>query len=182
MTLHAKIEQAKDRIRQASMDYTCYIGHSGGKDSAVVLHLAESIDHNFPIVHTPKTQGMNAIHPATLTYLYSLSVSRQINLIPIEQMLKWLAFNDLEVQIDGTRSDENERSDRSSDLIVDGKSINRAHMTQWNPSGLFGTPMLYPIFDWSTEEVWTYIAEFKVPISKEYEIIKDPFYEKFCSC
>ena len=160
VSLNAATNDAILRITRYLDDDFC-IGHSGGKDSAVVHFLANKIlNLNLPVAHTSKTEGFNAIHPSTLVYLYSRP-------FPIELYPEGTDFP-YKGQIDGTRSNEAERLNKSTDLIVDGVSINRKHMTEYNPVGLFGLKFIYPIFDWTDEMVWAFHYLHRIPYSDEY--------------
>ena len=138
------------------------IGHSGGKDSSVVHHLANVVGKfNLPVIHTSKTTGFNAIHPKTLEFLYSRPFV--IELYPEGTDYPYIG------QVDGTRADEAERLNKSTELIVNGVSINRKYMSAYNPHGLFSKEFVYPIYDWTDDMVWLYHAENNIPHSAEYD-------------
>lgn len=157
------IRQALDRVNQlvANQPGFC-VGHSGGKDSSVVHHLVNVLaELNLPVAHTSKTKGFNAIHPKTLEFLYSRPFV--IELYPEGTNFPYAG------QVDGTRASEAERLNKSTDLIVNGEAINRKYMTEYNPSGLFGMQFVYPIYDWTDEDVWEYHGLFHIPRSEEYD-------------
>ena len=160
----SKVDQALARIRNLDLAGV-YIGHSGGKDSAAILHLADTAvpNHVFPIVHTPKP---GETHPKTIEYLYRLG--RPVVYLPKDSAVTFGL--DLSVQIDGTRIDEHDRTDgRSTDFIDNGVARPRTELRSFVARGLFGRSFLYPIYDWSTAEVWDYLRENQVHVSEEYE-------------
>lgn len=148
-----------------------YVGTSGGKDSVLVQWLADQalpmvlgIDKEAILaVHTVKTSGANAVHPLTIDFLYHSK--RTIIYAPAanHKHLK------LKTQIDGTRRSEHNRTNgRSTTLISDGKEISREEMPMFVRNGLFGLNFVFPIFDWSDEDVWAAILLNQIPYSPEY--------------
>ncbi len=139
-----------------------YVGTSGGKDSVVVEWLANNLFKiRLPVVHTPKA----VTHPLTLNFLYEKAQQVPIMFCPSSEH-KYLGYD---TQIDGTRIAEYNRTDgRSTDFVRDGKNVSRAEMTVWCPNGLFGLNFIFPIFDWSDEDVWACIFKNDIPFSKEY--------------
>lgn len=164
-----KIENALAVIHNAYI--TCsnkmYLGHSGGKDSCVIFHLAKQIDPEIMVIHTPK--GLSHTHPDTADFLY-YEVARHhiIHMVPKEHMDNFIIRNDLLLQIDGARRDECNRTERSDDFVMNEENVNRKDLPQFVEFGLFGIAQLYPIFDWTDDEVWKYIVDHKVQVSKEY--------------
>lgn len=145
-----------DTIRKA------YIGTSGGKDSVVIEWLANKLFQvKLPVVHTPKA----ITHPLTAAFLYEKSLTTPIMFCPSAEH-KYLGYD---TQIDGTRIAEYNRTDgRSTDFVRDGKNVSRLEMTMWCPNGLFGLNFIFPIYNWSDEDVWGCIFKHDIPFSKEY--------------
>ena len=171
MPLFDKVDQAIARIISVS---TChkglYIGHSGGKDSATILHLVDTAlpGHNLPILHTPK---FGETHPKTIEYLYRLG--RPLLYLPKEARSPF-GEDVFRVQVDGTRIDEHDRTDgRSTDFVDEGVSRPRTELRAFVERGLFGRSFLYPIFDWTTEEVWEYLNTNNLKVSEEYDEDRD---------
>ena len=165
--IEAKVLAALARIRGAYSP-GLYVGHSGGKDSAVILNLVDRALPNVvvPIVHTPKPTDT---HPLTVSYLYRLG--RPVLYLPSDASSKLWPFTDnaLTVQVDGTRIDEHDRTDgRSTDFVDDGVSKPRTELRAFVEKGLFGLSFCYPIYDWTTAEVWQYISENNIEVSEEY--------------
>jgi 3'-phosphoadenosine 5'-phosphosulfate sulfotransferase (PAPS reductase)/FAD synthetase len=159
-----KVDIAVHKMRELRYEYSgqeMYIGHSGGKDSVVVTHLADlAFPEGLPIVHTPKP---GITHPKTIEFLYQLN--RKIIYCP-QALHSTLG---LQVQIDGTRIAEYDRTDgRSTDVVVDGQNVSRQNMPFFVRSGLFGLSFIFPIYNWSDEDVWGYIKEHSLPVSEEY--------------
>lgn len=143
-----------------------YTGTSGGKDSVAVHHLINKSPlyslhkPSLPNVHTAKP---GITHPKTLEFLYG-----QPNLVlhipkshPMPRYLK--------TQIDGTRASEYDRTDgRSTDIIVGGQICSREDMPLFVRNGLFGLNFVFPIYDWTDEQVWAYLFKNNIPYSDEY--------------
>jgi len=137
-----------------------YIGHSGGKDSVVVHYLATQIFQNIPVVHTPKPE---VTHFLTLQFLYSRNFP--IQYIPKEHHSRF----GFKTQIDGTRIAESSRTDgRSTTVVIDGVDQSRTEMEAYVKNGLFGLNFIYPIVDWTDDEVWAFIKDRNLEVSKEY--------------
>ena len=142
-----------------------YVGHSGGKDSVVVNHLALFAygANSYPIVHTPKVSGSNKVHELTRKFLYELD--EVVTYVP-SSLHSTLGYK---TQIDGTREAEASREDgRSTTFVKDGIDVPRTAMGPYFENGLFGLNFVYPIYDWSDLEVWAFIYHYKLPISGEY--------------
>jgi 3'-phosphoadenosine 5'-phosphosulfate sulfotransferase (PAPS reductase)/FAD synthetase len=163
--MEGAIKRACDIIEQYAPDASSGfgVGHSGGKDSDVVHHLTNiMLAKDFPVGHTSKFEGFNKILPETLDYIYSRPFT--ITFYPEGTIFPYAG------QIDGTRAAEAERHGKSTDLVVNGESINRAGMGPYNPCGLFQMQFVYPIYDWSDEMVWAYHIMYDMPFSAEYKV------------
>lgn len=141
------------------------VGHSGGKDSVVVRHLTDLIDQNIRTFHTPKPYGVNSVHPETVKFLYGLD--RPVVHLPA----KFNISDYIDVQIDGTRIEEASRDNgRSTTFVRDGVDVDRKLLTPFVENGLFGISYIYPIYNWTDEQVWAYIIQKELHVSPEYEI------------
>lgn len=147
------------------MEEMC-VGHSGGKDSVLVRALADLAGFgSLDTVHNPKLEGSNAVHAHTRELLYEMATFRPVMHIPAHAMAK----SGYELQIDGTRRQEATRTDgRSTDIVCNGQSMNRAQMPMLVPRGLFDMTFFYPIVDWTDAQVWAAIAYLEIPFSREY--------------
>lgn len=149
-----------------------YVATSGGKDSVVVHHLARKVfGDQVTLIHTPKVTGFNKVHPATVAFLYEQSAKYGLNIVPFEQMQKYLDDHKLYQQVDGTRRSEFDRTDRSADVVVNGELISRADMPVHTVGGLFGNESIFPIVDWSDDDVWQYIGQEGIEVTEEYRIL-----------
>jgi 3'-phosphoadenosine 5'-phosphosulfate sulfotransferase (PAPS reductase)/FAD synthetase len=142
-----------------------YIAYSGGKDSSVILDLALRVDPNMLIIHNPKP----ITHPETVKHIYKVSQEHRIVLVPMEYMDYFVQTNGFLCQIDGTTIEEWDRVDKRNDIIMDGKNISRKNMPRVNEKGIWGIMSIYPIYEWTEEEVFGYIFSRQIEISKEYK-------------
>lgn len=175
MSLADKVDIATYRLRAIFNEITggsprqVYVAHSGGKDSVVVHKLARlAYGNDVAVIHTPKIEGFNKVHPDTIDFLYEQSANYGMTYVPGNRMHDYLLHNDLTIQVDGTRADEADRVDRSADVVVDGNIVSRTEMNWFTRYGLFGQACVFPIYDWSDEDVWKFIDEYQIPFSKEY--------------
>lgn len=147
------------------MEEMC-VGHSGGKDSVLVRALADLAGFgSLDTVHNPKLEGSNAVHAHTRELLYEMATFRPVMHIPAHAMAK----SGYQLQIDGTRRQEATRTDgRSTDIVCNGQSMNRAQMPMLVPRGLFDMTFFYPIVEWTDAQVWAAIAYLDIPFSREY--------------
>ena len=142
------------------------VGHSGGKDSVLVRALSDLAGFgSLDTVHNPKLEGSNAVHAHTRELLYEMATFRPVMHIPAHAMAK----SGYQLQIDGTRRQEATRTDgRSTDIVCNGQSMNRAQMPMLVPRGLFDMTFFYPIVEWTDAQVWAAIAYLDIPFSREY--------------
>ena len=147
------------------MEEMC-VGHSGGKDSVLVRALADLAGFgSLDTVHNPKLEGSNAVHTHTRELLYEMATFRPVVYIQAHAMAK----SSYQLQIDGTRRQEATRTDgRSTDIVCNGQSMNRAQMPMLVPRGLFDMTFFYPIVEWTDAQVWAAIAYLEIPFSREY--------------
>ena len=163
---------AMDRLEEYGNSVGVFVASSGGKDSVVVHHLARKVfGDKVPVIHTPKVTGFNKVHPATITFLYEESAKYGLNIVPFAQMQEFLDTRALYIQIDGSRRSEFDRSDRSADVMINGVLINRADMPVHTTGGVFGNESIFPIVDWSDDDVWEYINEERIAHTEEYRIL-----------
>jgi len=175
-----KVKEALDRIERVVGPFCdeVFVGHSGGKDSCVINHLATQVLGQVPLVHNVKpmlgTSGdpvaaLTEMHPETLEFLYSeVCKNHRVTFMHSVFMPSWITMNRMTLQIDGARQAEASRPGKSSDFIRDGVNVNRSLMSYYEPKGIFGLGICYPIFDWSDDDVFDYLYHYKIPFSKEY--------------
>jgi len=170
--LKNKVSEAIARIQKWSSRYgeTMYLGHSGGKDSCVITDLVLRAERSdVMIVHNPKPET----HPETVKFLYEFAQVYPIVFVPPIKMGDFVEMMGFDAQLDGSRRAEHNRTERSTDIIIDGKNVSRERMKSVVEEGIFGLTILYPIYDWTDDEVWEYIETYKVRISDEYKAIRD---------
>lgn len=172
----AAIKVAKDRFGSG-----LFLGHSGGKDSAVILHLTTQVikAHEITIVHNVKPMidaaedevaALTAMHPPTLEYLYTqVCTKHEVQFMHSNKMKNWLLKNMLRCQVDGARRSEWDRPGKSSEIIVDGEKVSRKEMPQFVEKGIFDLSIVYPIYNWTDTDVFDYLYENQIPFSKEYQ-------------
>lgn len=140
-----------------------FVATSGGKDSTVILDLALKVNEFITIIHNPKPET----HPDTVQFLYELSQKIEVFYIPSKYMPEFINRNKLKCQIDGTRISEFNRTDKSSDIIINGQIVSRTEMTN-HGEGIWGLENIYPIYDWTDNDVFQYCRDNKLTLSKEY--------------
>lgn len=184
-----KIENALARIQNAYKIHgnSIFLGHSGGKDSCVINHLTSQVIEKYKIVHNVKpmlgTSGdpvgaLTEMYPSTLNFLYTVvSVAQPIEFLHSSKMPDYIKRNNLTCQIDGARIEEHDRPGKSSNIIRGGESVNRKEMTEYEPNGIFGLAICYPILDWSSQDIFDYLTMHNLPFSQEY--IESGEYEQF---
>lgn len=165
--MNAKIEKSLKQLRDIYHTYGSlhtYVAHSGGKDSCVIHDLVKRVTHNPKLIHNPKT----STHWLTNQFVDNLE--KECNLVKVqsESMELYVKLHDFKAQIDGTRIDEKDRTEKSDDFIVDGSNVNRESLTSFVEKGIFGLSIVYPIYDWTETEVWQYIKNNNLKISGEY--------------
>lgn len=164
-----KISRSLGLIRSATFasKNSTFLGHSGGKDSCVILYLTKIVCPTIRVVHNPKV----STHEKTIEFLYTLGMEHKIELVPFADMSYYIRTNNLSIQIDGSRRDEATRTDgRSTNIIKNGKDVNREDMPEIVKGGIFGLTILYPIVSWTDKEVWEFIRSRKIPVSEEYHV------------
>lgn len=177
-----KVTVAEQRIVAAISKHNwskVFVGHSGGKDSCVVHHLAKKmLAIGVMVVHNVKpmlgTSGdpvaaLTEMHPETLEFLYSnVCKGTEVHMLHSGIMSCFVEDEGLQLQIDGARVSEYNRPGKSSDFIRNGVNVNRKNLTSYEPVGIFGLSICYPIFDWTDEDVFDYLDDNQLPFSKEY--------------
>jgi len=129
-----------------------FCGYSGGKDSKVVLHLARSIEPNIIAVHSQHENEKCDLKSGVV-----------IVKSPKENFKELMKYADLEVQLDGTNWFEDDKK-----VIYDKVEIERKDIPhEYNPYGVFGLKVYYPILSWKVDEVWAYIRKYKIMSEEE---------------
>ena len=176
-----KIDQALNRIEYRYSKYGSiglFTGHSGGKDSTVLLNLAQQINPDIIIVHNVKPMlgpGINEhdhlteMHPETLEFLYSkVCKENTLHFLHSSNMKRFVSMYGLKCQLDGARASEWNRAGKSSEIIINGEKVNRKDMPEFAEHGMFGLSFCFPIYDWSDDDIFDYISLKNLSISAEY--------------
>lgn len=156
-----------------------FLGHSGGKDSCVIHHLSSIImGNNFKIVHNvkpllgtsnDKILMLTEMHPLTLEFLYTnLLSTNEVVFLHHSNMSEFIKKNKLTCQVDGARIAEYNRPGKSSNIIRNNENVNRLYMKEYEECGIFNLAIIYPILDWSNNDVFDYLCNNKINFSKEY--------------
>lgn len=184
-----KISNAVRRIKlAANINQNIIAGHSGGKDSVVIHHLADvagvklvtSVHTVKPVYHVDLAPEVlkTAMDPDTLIFLYEkVCPVRDITFLGPGKMVDFIKENNIHCQIDGSRISEFNREDKSSTFIKDGENVSRSEMTDYVTNGIFGLNMCYPIYDWTDDDVFHYLSTNMLEFSAEY--IKNGEYEQY---
>lgn len=172
--LHAKSKEYKSKlkyslqiIREAFEGNSCYVSFSGGKDSAVLTHLALSVDSNAWIWHWDYGDDLmpRQIEKEVLDNLGNMGA---VNIVVnkrkgdgadtssgYKQFFKQIQLNKNEYGWDmglvGVR--------RAESTTRKNKYVNH-----------FQDGDCYPLLDWSFEDVWAYIVSNNVPYPHVYDV------------
>ncbi len=143
-----------------------YCATSGGKDSAVIMHLTSLVFPECLFIHNPKKET----DPRTVQMLYEYSMKYRILYCRNYEMGDIVKEYGFQGQVDGTKRCEWNRSGKSIDVIIDGKNVRRDEMGEnWIINGIWGIQNLFPILEWSDEKVFEFCRENSIPLSKEYD-------------
>lgn len=188
--------QLLDRIEAHLERYDGYLPFSGGKDSLVVLHLALQVDPNVPVAFF----NSGTEFPQTLDYLDALSSAWGLNLHVYHARIPLLNYLDATgawaydrpIVTTGFTLRDNLIDEPASRAHHDhgagelwGVRAAESHsrtMTYRNARAhgdapgqirrTDGTVAYCPIWDWSTEQVWTYIRARHLPTNPVYDILR----------
>lgn len=140
-----KVQEAQNRIEKALGWFNrnqCYGAYSGGKDSRAVLQIVRSVYPNVLVIHN----GHAGEDIGDVDGVLCVKEPKAA-MVPI-----FLQTVDLKLQFDGTRKDEDKT------VIFEGQEIHRSKMPGWSTSqGVFGLNCVFPIWDWTEEEVFEYL-------------------------
>ena len=155
-----------------------FLGTSGGKDSVVIQHLTQRLLPHVIMVHNVKPMlgstgdpiaALTEMHPETLEFLYSeICVNNEVLFMHSSNMYSWISYNNMKCQIDGARIEEATRPGKSADIIRSGKNVSRSEMHEFEPDGIFGLSICYPILDWTNIDVFDYLYDNNLKCSEEY--------------
>jgi len=156
-----KIVKAEELIEQFYKDNPdAFVAYSGGKDSKVILHLTEcAIEGDYP--YDRNLVVLHNLHPEETC---DIDGTLQVTKEDFPAFIK-MAKN-LNAQIDGTRTCEFNKK-----VIFNGELIDRTTIpSKVNDKGVFDLKVLYPILDWTDEEVWAYIRAYQLMTEEEISV------------
>lgn len=172
-----------------------YVLFSGGKDSLVVLDLAYKCwGFNFKVIYIEISGNT---HPKCTKYVYKVINEYGLELIHLKYdrdffdmlmelgypsvlwagsrwclqrfknkpMMQFSKNNTVNLTLVGVKQgDSNRRRMWISKNVIDGRVINPRKKE-------YGKVKLYPIYNWSNEDVWNYIKQNNLPLNPLYEEI-----------
>lgn len=157
-----------------------FVGHSGGKDSVVIHSLTKLAGLNLQVIHNVKpmlhTSGdevaaLTEMWPQTLEFLYTnVCAESRVTFMKSTEMELYLKEKKLTCQIDGARIVESDRAGKSANFMRKGELLSRSEIQVFEPDGMFGLSVLYPIYDWTDDDVFDYILDNGLKLSPEYGI------------
>ena len=170
--LAAKVESAKAIIDDAVGRFglsAIYGGTSGGKDSVCVRHLFEQEHGPNSIEWVHNAKGYPDTHPYTVNLLYAMAVQGQdVNFVHRSHMENHVDRCGYQAQIDGSRRAEYDRTVKCTTVMVDGLDINRKDMPPILENSMFGLTFIYPIYNWSDQDVFDYLESQGIYLTPEY--------------
>lgn len=84
----------------------------------------------------------------------------------VEEFAHWYANGKSTACLVGIRADES--LNRFRTLINDKQMLDALRWTTWVGNGCYNA---YPIYDWRTEDIWTFTARFGLPMNPIYELM-----------
>jgi len=167
-----KIEKAKKLLHSALVKHgnKIFVAYSGGKDSKVILHLAQQ-------AAAPMRATVISIHNSHPDEKCDLPNGCVIIKEPKSNFVEFLKYVEVTAQIDGTRTDEEEKTVIFNSEVIPRKDI----PNEFNPKGVFGLEIYYPILYWTEKEVWNYIKQHELMTEEEIKNYKpsQPYKEIF---
>jgi len=85
----------------------------------------------------------------------------------VPQFGKWYGGGDLTACFVGIRADES--LNRYRTIVRDKSKFDDKGYTTWCGDGLYN---IYPIYDWKTQDIWTYNGKFNKPYNKLYDYMQ----------
>lgn len=171
MSLQNKIDQSKRFLDKvvSSMD-NLQLANSGGKDSLVIYTLAKEIGADIPVIHSNTTIDP----PGTLKYIRQYMPDTQI-ITPPESFYQIVTRKGLpkararfcceilkerysigKNSIEGVRSAESQNRKGRDYISCDTRK------------SMQGAQHIYPIYDWTDEEVWAFIKLRRLEVAPVY--------------
>jgi phosphoadenosine phosphosulfate reductase len=161
----AKVDQAISVIEQALAIAPAYVACSWGKDSTVLLHLAQQVQPNIPAISFDNSdrrffdydrvvKEYTAQHPVNLT-----TIRYKGDHVP-DKVKMFALWNDYPVALVGVRKEES----RYRGMAI----ANYGLLHQFQTGTQAGTWRCYPIGYWGWKDVWAYIVSNDLPYLDAY--------------
>ncbi len=157
--LREKIAVSERLIRRYE-DRACVVAFSGGKDSSVLAHLVHSVVSDVPLLfldhgaHFQETldlvETLKNVLRITTKEAWKPDTDACCGLIKIGLLNEGIARHQISHLFVGIRRDEHESRDVPQVEEKDGHQ------------------RVYPILDWSENEVWQYLVYYNVPVNPLY--------------
>jgi len=161
-----KVWQAKELIKESLSIAPAYVACSWGKDSIVLTHLCQSIQHDIPVISFshPERELISNYKEVESTYcdrfspqLITISIQGDHVPVKVSETKLWKKYPVALVGLRTEESSNRSRSLRKYGLIHQFKTGNRA-----------GTWRACPIGWWGWKDVWGYIVANKLPYLETY--------------
>lgn len=161
----AKVDQAISVIEQALAIAPAYVACSWGKDSTVLLHLAQQVNPDIAVISFD--------NPDRLFFDYGRVISEyteqySVNLTTIkfkgdhvpDKVKMFALWNDYPMALVGVRKEESQY--RSMSIVNYGLTY------QFQTGTHAGTWRCYPLGYWGWKDVWAYIVAHRLPYLDAY--------------
>jgi phosphoadenosine phosphosulfate reductase len=165
-TLDRKIDQALDRIRSFAAE-PCYCSVSWGKDSVVVAHLVSTADSRVPLGHlvirattapNPDSERVRDSYLRMTSQRYAEVDGRETKQHDFGCLASAFGFSR---SINGVRAAES--GERRLSRLVHGVATEG---------------VCRPIIDWTTDDVFGYLARFALPVHPAYAMLGGGRYDR----
>lgn len=170
--LHSRRKEYKSQIRnslkiinQAFKEHECYVSFSGGKDSTVLTHLALSINKDIPVWHWDYGDDLMP-RPIEKEVLNNLKYLGATNIIINKRQGKG------EDTSSGYKQFFNQIKSNKRlygwDMGLIGVRREESNRRKHKYVNYFQDGNCYPLLDWSSDDIWTYIVSNDLPYPEVY--------------
>lgn len=160
-----KVERARAIVAEALKLGKAYVATSWGKDSTVLLHLAQSLKPDIPAIHwrTPKQELLDDYNRVIREYCDRFPTSYQEIELPLETTIptgvrESRIWEQYPVSLVGVRAEENPR--------LRGTSLRRYGAIHQLKQGYY---RVWPLGWWHWRDVWAYVVANDLPYLSSYD-------------